>query len=77
MPETSTPNPTPHRPNTPVPQTGITSSHIKYRTAIYINADKKPWALYRLLPYNQPGLKELIPPQRPLPMRDGRKGDVE
>ena len=32
-------------------------------------------ALSRLLPHNKPGLKELIPPERPLPMGGG--GDIE
>ena len=32
-------------------------------------------ALSRLLPHNKPGLKELIPPERPLPMRGG--GDIK
>ena len=32
-------------------------------------------ALSHLLPHNKPGLKELIPPERPLPMGEG--GDIE
>ena len=36
---------------------------------------KPAQALSRLLPHNKPGLKELIRPERPLPMRGG--GDIE
>ena len=76
-PETSTPNPNPMplKPNTPVLQTmgtGITSNTTQPST---MTQTKTPQALSRLLPHNQPGLKELIPPQRPLTSRNG--GDVE
>ena len=81
VPETSTPNPTPQRPNTPVPQTidtGKTSSHPTSNTAQPSTSTRTPHpALSRLLPNNHPGLKELIPPQRPLYTRDGGgEGDV-
>ena len=33
-------------------------------------------ALSRLLPHNKPGLKELIPPKRPLPMGNGLSGGI-
>ena len=80
VPETSIPNPTPHRPNTLVPQTmdtGITSSHLTSNTAQLSTSTqtKAPRALSRLFPHNQPGLKELIPPQRPQPTCYG--GDIE
>ena len=64
-PETSTsnPNPTPLKPNTPVLQTmgtGITSNTAQPSSMMQT---KTPRALSRLLPHNQPGLKELIPPK--------------
>ena len=75
VPETSTPNPNPTflKPNIPVLQTmgtGITSNTAQPSS---MTQTKTPWALSRLLPRNQPGLKELIPPQRPLPSHDGGK----
>ena len=69
-PETSTPNPNPLKPNTPVLQTmgtGITSNTAQPST---MSQTKLPRALSRLLPHDQPGLKELIPLQRPVPSGD-------
>ena len=71
VPKPPTPNPTRfHKPNTPVPltvNTGITLPHPPSNTA---QLPTMMQALSRLFPYNQPGLKKLIPPQRLLPMHD-------
>ena len=55
--------------------TGITLSHppsniTQLPTMMQM---KTTQALSRLLPHNQPGLKELIPPQKPLPTHKGRR----
>ena len=55
------PDPMPHKPNTPVLETmgtGITSNTTQPRS---MTQTKTPRALSRLLPHNQPCLKELIP----------------
>ena len=61
---TPNPNPTPLKPNTPVLQTmgtGITSNTAQPSS---MTQTKPPQALSILLPHNQPGLKELIPPPK-------------